>query len=86
MDTIVLAKASNCFCPMERPAPRSFNSVSYPFSILMIKSYRLSTIQKADRIFVIDKGGIVEEGTSKELLKKKGAYYELYMAQFKNIA
>ncbi len=49
-------------------------------------AHRLSTIQKADRIFVIDKGGIVEEGTSKELLKKKGAYYELYMAQFKNIA
>lgn len=49
-------------------------------------AHRLSTIQKADRIFVIDQGGIVEEGTSKELLKKKGAYYELYMAQFKNIA
>lgn len=49
-------------------------------------AHRLSTIQKADRIFVIDQGGIVEEGSSKELLEKKGAYYELYMAQFKNIA
>lgn len=45
-------------------------------------AHRLSTIQKADRIFVIDKGGILEEGTAKELLEKKGAYYNLYMAQF----
>lgn len=49
-------------------------------------AHRLSTIQKADRIFFIDKGGIVEEGSPKELMAKKGAYYDLYMAQFKNIA
>ena len=48
-------------------------------------AHRLSTIQKADRIFYIDNGGIVEEGSPKELLERKGAYYELYMAQFKNI-
>lgn len=45
-------------------------------------AHRLSTIQKADRIFVVDNGHIIEEGTSSELLSKKGAYYELYMAQF----
>lgn len=45
-------------------------------------AHRLSTIQKADRIFVVDKGTIIEEGTSQELLQKKGAYYNLYMAQF----
>ena len=45
-------------------------------------AHRLSTIQKADRIFVIDEGGIMEQGTAKELLAKKGAYYDLYMAQF----
>ncbi|MDF2586297.1 MAG: yknV [Anaerocolumna sp.] len=48
-------------------------------------AHRLSTIQKADRIFVIDDGGIKEEGTAKELIEKKGFYYDLYMAQFKNI-
>ncbi len=48
-------------------------------------AHRLSTISKADRIFVIDDGKIVEEGTSEELLAKKGLYYNLYMAQFKNI-
>lgn len=48
-------------------------------------AHRLSTIQKADRIFVIDDGGIKEEGSAQELLEKKGMYYDLYMAQFKNI-
>ncbi len=45
-------------------------------------AHRLSTIQNADRIFVIDKGGILEQGTPKQLMEKKGAYYRLYMAQF----
>jgi ATP-binding cassette subfamily B protein len=48
-------------------------------------AHRLSTIRKADRIFVIDDGQIQEEGSSDELLAKKGAYYNLYMAQFKNL-
>ena len=45
-------------------------------------AHRLSTIQNADRIFVIDKGGILEQGSPAELMEKKGAYYKLYMAQF----
>lgn len=49
-------------------------------------AHRLSTIQKADRIFVVQDGRIAEEGSPKELLAKHGFYYDLYMAQFKNIA
>ena len=45
-------------------------------------AHRLSTIQNADRIFVIDKGGILESGTPAELMEKKGAYYHLRQAQF----
>lgn len=48
-------------------------------------AHRLSTIQNADRIFVIDDGMIVEQGNAKELMAKKGFYYELYMAQFANV-
>ena len=48
-------------------------------------AHRLSTIRKADRIFVIDDGKIQEEGSSDELIAKKGLYYNLYMAQFKNL-
>ena len=45
-------------------------------------AHRLSTIQKADRIFVVEGGGIAEEGNARELMEKKGIYYQLYMAQF----
>ena len=47
-----------------------------------IIAHRLSTIQNADRIFYIDEGGILEQGSPKELMEKEGAYYKLYMAQF----
>lgn len=45
-------------------------------------AHRLSTIRKADRIFVIDQGNILEEGNHDELMRKKGAYYQLYESQF----
>ena len=45
-------------------------------------AHRLSTIQNADRIFVIDQGGILEQGSPAELMTKKGADSALYMAQF----
>lgn len=49
-------------------------------------AHRLSTIKKADRIFVIDDGCIQEEGTHEELLAARGSYYQLYQAQFRNLA
>ncbi|SFQ44159.1 ATP-binding cassette, subfamily B [Lachnospiraceae bacterium XBB1006] len=49
-------------------------------------AHRLSTIQNADRIFVVDEGGIAESGSPRELLAKRGQYYRLYMAQFEEIA
>ena len=48
-------------------------------------AHRLSTIKKADRIFVIDQGKITEAGNHQELMEKKGSYYELYQAQFRNL-
>lgn len=48
-------------------------------------AHRLSTIQNADRIFVINDGGIAEQGSPAELMAKKGFYYNLYMAQFSNV-
>ncbi len=47
-----------------------------------IIAHRLSTIRSADRILVIQKGKIVEEGSHQQLLKKRGYYYRLYTNQF----
>ena len=52
----------------------------------IIIAHRLSTISGADRILVLDKGVIVEDGNHKSLLEKKGLYYELYMNQFKELS
>lgn len=45
-------------------------------------AHRLSTIQDANRILVIQGGGIAEQGSHEELLAMQGAYYELYNTQF----
>ena len=48
----------------------------------LIIAHRLATILKADRILVVDKGKIAEEGTHKSLIKKKGIYARLAKLQF----
>jgi ATP-binding cassette, subfamily B, multidrug efflux pump len=45
-------------------------------------AHRLKTIENADRILVIQQGGIIESGTHAELLQKKGFYYNMYESQF----
>ena len=47
----------------------------------IIIAHRLSTLKGADRLIVIDDGRIVESGTHKELLDKKGVYHKLYTLQ-----
>lgn len=45
-------------------------------------AHRLSTIQGADNILVVDQGNVVEQGTHKELMEKRGFYHRLYLSQF----
>lgn len=47
-----------------------------------IVAHRLSTIQKADQIIVMNDGHIIEQGKHEELLKKNGFYHNLYYSQF----
>jgi subfamily B ATP-binding cassette protein MsbA len=45
-------------------------------------AHRLSTVEKADRILVLEKGEIIEQGTHKELIESGGRYASLYRKQF----
>jgi len=48
---------------------------------VVIVAHRLSTVKNADQIVILDKGEIAETGTHKELVEKKGAYYNLVKDQ-----
>ena len=49
-------------------------------------AHRLSTLHKADRLVVLDRGEVVEVGSHDELMAKHGAYFKLYEAQARNAA
>ncbi len=48
-------------------------------------AHRLSTLHRADRLVVLDRGRVVEEGTHEALMQRQGAYYNLYQAQARNV-
>ena len=50
----------------------------------LVIAHRLTTIQNADHIYVIDKGSVVEEGTHDQLLEMRGAYWDMYMRMRNN--
>ena len=47
----------------------------------LVIAHRLSTLLHMDRILVFDRGKIIEDGSHKQLLKKKGRYYTLWNSQ-----
>lgn len=65
----------------ERGVQKALDTLIKDKTCLVI-AHRLSTIHNAHKIVVMDHGAIVEEGSHKELIKKKGRYNDLYQAQF----
>ena len=51
---------------------------------MLVVAHRLSTIQNADQIIVLNHGEVIEKGTHQSLLRQKGYYHKLYLLQFNN--
>jgi ATP-binding cassette subfamily B protein len=49
---------------------------------MLVVAHRLSTVQKSDKIIVLQNGELIESGTHQELLKNRGHYYKLYKLQY----
>ncbi len=58
----------------------NLNSV-FSGKTVVVVAHRLSTVRNADQIVVLDQGRIAEQGTHEELIRKKGAYYQLVYNQ-----
>lgn len=64
----------------EKMVQKAIDEISKSCTTFII-AHRLSTVKNADTIHVLEDGKIVESGSHKELLKKKGKYWELYKTQ-----
>ncbi|MCK4596752.1 ATP-binding cassette domain-containing protein, partial [bacterium] len=52
----------------------------------LVIAHRLSTVQNADRIVVLEKGTVVQEGSHEDLIRQEGVYKKLYKLQFQQMS
>ena len=77
----LLDEPSSALDPMsEYQFNQSMYNAAYDKSVIFI-SHRLSTTRRADRIYMMENGSIIEEGSHEDLLKLKGKYYEMWDVQ-----
>ncbi len=80
-DVLILDEATSSLdVETESAIQESLNNLTKGRTTVAI-AHRLSTLRSADRLIVLDKGKVAEAGTHVELLRKKGIYYKLVMAQ-----
>lgn len=80
-DILIMDEAtSNLDSITEKAIEKTINDLSRNITTIII-AHRLSTIMRCDKIFVMEKGKFIEQGTHKELIEKKGRYYDLWKDQ-----
>ena len=80
-DILILDEATSALDNVAQTAvQKAINRISKERTVIIV-AHRLSTIIDADKIIVVENGRVVEEGTHKELMAKKGDYWRLYRSQ-----
>jgi len=79
---LILDEATSSVDPATEKLIQSAIEVLMKGRTSIIVAHRLSTVQRADEILVIDDGRIVERGNHQELLARRGIYYNLYLLQY----
>lgn len=80
-DVLIMDEAtSNLDTITEKAIEKTINNLPDTMTVIII-AHRLSTIMNCNRIFVMDKGKIIEQGTHKELMAMKGHYSKLWLEQ-----
>lgn len=80
-DILVLDEAtSNLDSTLEKEVQKSIENIEHDYAIIGI-AHRLSTVRNADRIYTVDSGRIIEDGSHTELIENNGQYAELYTVQ-----
>lgn len=81
-DILIMDEAtSNLDTVTERALQSTIETIGREMTVILI-AHRLSTIKNCDRIFVFEKGEIIEFGTHEELLKNNGRYFQMWDGQF----
>lgn len=80
-EVLILDEAtSNLDSITERAIEKTIEEYSIGMTTIII-AHRLSTIKRCDKIYVMEKGRIIEEGSHEELIEGKGKYYNLWIKQ-----
>lgn len=80
-DILIMDEAtSNLDSITEKAIEKTINSLSRNITTIII-AHRLSTIMRCDKIFVMEKGKFIEQGTHSDLIARKGRYYDLWKDQ-----
>lgn len=80
-DILIMDEAtSNLDSITEKAIEKTINNLSTDITTIII-AHRLSTIMRCDKIFVMEQGKFIEQGTHNQLIQKKGRYYNLWKDQ-----